>query len=236
VIYPLAFLVLTYAVAAIPFAVVITTLWGGEVDVRAEGSGNPGATNVARLYGWGMGGVVMALDIFKGLAPVVAARLLWPAWDPWWGALVALVAFSAHVFPVYLEFRGGKGVATASGGLVALAPLPTLGAAAVWAALLAITGRSSVAALGASVVALGLAVWLAPQVVALAVVLAVAIGVTHTANLRRLFRGEEKAVVPTARWTHRPAEGAIDALEQGPAGLGGVAPDPWPRAPAEREA
>lgn len=217
-IFALAFVVLTYAVAAIPFAVTISTLWGGDVDVREAGSGNPGATNVARLYGWRLGGVVIALDVAKGLLPVLLARLLWPAWDPWWGVAIAVVAFIAHVFPIYLEFRGGKGVATAAGGLLALAPLPTLGAAALWAVLLAITGRSSVAALGASAVALGLSWWLEPKVLILAGILAVAIAITHTANLRRLFRGEEAAVVPPVRWRQESGSEGERALAEGPAG------------------
>jgi len=228
VIYPLAFLVLTYAVAAVPFSVVVTTLWGADVDVRTGGSGNPGATNVARIYGWGLGGTVLALDVLKGAVPVALARLLWPAWDPWWGMAVALIAFLAHVFPIYLEFRGGKGVATASGGLLALAPLPTLLAAALWTGLLAITGRSSVAALGATAAAIGLSVWLAPQVLVLAAVLGLAIAVTHTSNLRRLWRGEESAVIRPVRWSTRPEGGAVEALEQGPAGPRGVAPTAWP--------
>lgn len=228
VIYPLAFLVLTYAVAAIPFAVVISTLWGGEADVRTDGSGNPGATNVARLYGWGMGGVVLALDVLKGAAPVLLARLLWPAMDPWWGAVVAVVAFAAHVFPVYMELRGGKGVATASGGLLALAPLPTLGAAVVWMGLVAVTGRSSVAALGASVSAILLAWFFAPQILVLAAVLGIAIAITHTANLRRLWRGEESAIVRTVRWSRAPTATGSEALEEGPAGAGGSAPELWP--------
>ncbi len=227
-IYALAFLVLTYAVAAVPFSVVVTTLYGNDVDVRMAGSGNPGATNVARLHGWALGGPVLALDVLKGALPVLAARLLWPAWDPWWGSIVALIAFLAHVFPIYLEFRGGKGVATAAGGLVALAPLATLGGAVVWAALLALTGRSSVAALGAALASLLLAIWLAPHILVLALLLAVAIAITHTSNLRRLWRGEEGAVVPPVRWSRARSGGGAAALEEGPAGEGRPAPDPWP--------
>ncbi|TVQ87409.1 MAG: glycerol-3-phosphate 1-O-acyltransferase [Deltaproteobacteria bacterium] len=223
-----AFLVLTYALAAIPFAVVVPSLWGdSDADVREGGSGNPGATNVARLYGWRLGGAVMVLDVCKAFLPVLLARLLWPAWDPWWGILIAVIAFLAHVFPIYLEFRGGKGVATAAGGLLALAPIPTLGAAALWAVLLAITGRSSVAALGASAAAIVISWWLAPQVLLLAAILAVAVAVTHTSNLRRLFRGQEAAVIPPVRWSRDEADAGERALQEGPAGVG-PAPEDWP--------
>ena len=224
----LAFLMLTYLLAAMPFAVVVTTLHGGDTDVRTAGSGNPGATNAARLYGWGVGGVVMALDIAKGALPVLAARWLWPELDPWFGAVVALLAFLAHVFPVYLEFRGGKGVATGAGGLLAIAPLPTAVAAAVWVVTLLVTGRSSVAALVAVVGMLAATWFLAPTLLPLVIGLGVAIAVTHTPNLRRLWRGEERKVVRPVRWSRAPASGARSPLHESPAGPSGTPPESWP--------
>lgn len=232
----LSWLLITYLVGSTPFAVVLSTLYGtSDTDVRTGGSGNPGATNVARLYGWGLGGAVLACDVGKGALPVVLARLLWPTWDPWFGAAVALAAFLGHIFPVYLEFRGGKGVATAAGGMLALAPLPTLAAAALWTGLLALTGRSSVAALGATFAMLGLAWWLSPEVLPLVALLAGAIAVTHTPNLRRLWRGEENRIVRPVRWSKAPRSGGAEALEEGPAGgLAGVS-DGWGGEPHERD-
>lgn len=226
----LAYLLLTYAFAALPFAVVVTTLAGGEQDVRTEGSKNPGATNAARLYGWGIGGIVMALDISKGALPVLGARLLWPEFDPWWAAVVALVAFAAHVFPIYLEFRGGKGVATAAGALLALAPLPTLGAALVWIGVLLLTGRSSVAALGATAAMVGITWWFSPLTLPLVAIIAAAIAVTHTPNLRRLWRGQESKVVRPVRWTRADGDAGLQALEEGPAGPSAAKPEAWPGA------
>lgn len=224
----LALFVLTYALASVPFSLVVTTLHGGEVDVRTAGSGNPGATNVARLYGWWVGGIVMALDILKGCLPVLLARALWPDLDPWLGGAVAVVAFLAHVFPIYLEFRGGKGVATGAGGMLALAPLPTLVAAGLWSLLLVLTGRSSVAAIGATLAMIGLTAWLSPFVLPLVVGLAAAIVVTHTPNLRRIWRGEEKAVVRPVRWSRAPSAGDASALDESPAGPMGAPPEAWP--------
>jgi acyl phosphate:glycerol-3-phosphate acyltransferase len=224
----LSWILLTYALAAVPFAVVVSTLYGGEEDVRTAGSGNPGATNVARLHGWGLGAVVMALDIGKGLLPVVVARLLWPAWDPWFGGLVALTAFLAHIFPVYLEFRGGKGVATAAGGLLGLAPLSTLAAAALWGGLLGLTGRSSVATLGAALAMVGLTAIFSPAVLPLVGGLALGIAVTHMPNVRRLWRGEEGTVVRPVRWSRAPEGGARAALEEAPGGAVAAPTAAWP--------
>jgi glycerol-3-phosphate acyltransferase PlsY len=223
----IAYLLLTYLIASIPFAVVLATLYGGDTDVRTAGSGNPGATNVARLYGWRLGAAVMACDIGKGALPVLLARLLWPELDPWWSGTVAIVAFVAHVFPAYLEFKGGKGVATGAGAMLALAPVPTLVAAAVWGAVLGLTGRSSVAALCATFAMVGLALWWSPVVLPLVILLAAAITITHTPNLRRLWRGEEGSVVRPVRWTRAATPRGAQALEEGPAGPGSRAPAAW---------
>jgi glycerol-3-phosphate acyltransferase PlsY len=214
-----AFLLLTYLVAAIPFGLVVTTLYGDEADIRSSGSGNIGATNVARVYGWNMAGPVLALDMGKGFLPVLLAT--WAFGDSlWFLGLVTLVAFLAHCYPVYLEFRGGKGVATAAGAMLALAPLPTLAAFALWGTLLAGTGRSSVASLGASTSLIGLVLWLDHDVWLIAACIGAGVAFTHIANVRRLVRGEEKAVIRPVRFGRKAATKPIgaDELEQGPAG------------------
>ncbi len=214
------FLVWVYIVAGIPFAVVHTTLAGMDTDVRAAGSGNPGATNVARLFGWRMAAPVLAADIGKGFVPVVLARLLWPDWDPWFAWVVAGVAFSGHCWSMWLEFRGGKGVATAAGTALAITPLPTLLAALLWVLTLGALGRSSVASLTAALALVAGVSWLDPRTLPYVVLLAAGIAWTHVANVRRLLRGEEKTIVRPVRWG-RPREGVERpeaALEQGPGG------------------
>jgi glycerol-3-phosphate acyltransferase PlsY len=216
----LAYLLVTYLIAAIPFGLVITTLWGDDADIRRSGSGNIGATNVARVYNWNLAAPVVMLDIGKGLLPVILARWLWPDVGVWWPSLVAVVAFLAHCFSVYLEFRGGKGVATGAGGLLAITPWTTLPTAAIWVTLLALTGRSSIAALGSAVALVGLTWTLNPD--ALPVVLALALGIawTHATNIRRLVRGEEKQVMRPVRWgrTATDEPNAEQVLVQGPSG------------------
>ncbi|MFT7521086.1 MAG: glycerol-3-phosphate acyltransferase PlsY [Kiritimatiellia bacterium] len=221
----LAYLAIAYLLAAVPFALVVSTLWGGDEDVRTSGSGNPGATNVARLYGWKLGGPVMALDICKGLVPVLGARLLWPDLDVWFAGPVAIVVFLAHCFPVYLEFRGGKGVATGAGAMLALAPIPTLIAAVIWIGLVLLTGRASVAGMASALALVGLTFWIQPAMGWLVLLLAIAVLATHTPNIRRLWRGQESKVVRATRWSRRPGGNPLEALQEGPAGVlhGGAA-------------
>jgi glycerol-3-phosphate acyltransferase PlsY len=216
----LAFLVVTYFLAAIPFGLVITTLYGADADIRHAGSGNVGATNVARVYGWNLAAPVVVLDLGKGFVPVGLAQLMWPETGIWWPSIVAATAFGAHCFSVYLEFRGGKGVATGAGGVLALTPWTTLPAAAIWVTLLAVTGRSSFAALGSAFALVGLT-WQF-NIAAMPVVLFLALGVslTHATNIRRLVRGEEKQVLRPVRWGRTPSEKLTgeDLLNQGPSG------------------
>lgn len=198
----------------------VTTLYGGESDIRTTGSGNIGGTNVARVYGWRLAIAVILLDAAKGFVPVALARLWWPDAGLWWPALVLATCFVGHCFPVYLEFRGGKGVATSAGGLVALSPRVALLAGALWLVLLGATGRSSVAALGATFGAIGFALWLDPWVAPVVVAIGLAVMATHIPNIRRLIRGEEGSVVRPVRWGRvsavRPDPDVL--LHQGPTG------------------
>lgn len=216
-------LALTYLIAAVPFGLVLTTLAGGDVDIREAGSGNPGATNVARLYGWRLGLQVLLLDLLKGFVPVKLALWLWPDAGLLGAGLVGVTAFLAHCFPIYLAFRGGKGVATAGGVLLALAPVPALFATGVWAVVLKLTGRGSVASLAAAVTVLvAVTAWALP-VLPVAILLGLGVFATHTPNIRRLAAGEERPVVEGVRWGRaRENLTAEDVLAQGPSGrLGG---------------
>ncbi len=218
----IAWVLLTYIVAAVPFGLVLTTLYGDDADIRSAGSGNIGATNVARVYGWRLALPALLLDIGKGFFPVLGASLIWPDTGLWWPAVVAFVAFVAHCFSVYLEFRGGKGVATGAGGMLVIAPVPTLCAIGVWLTMLAITGKSSLGALLAATALVGFSWFLQPEVVPVVVLLALGIGFTHISNIRRLMRGQEGQVVRPVRWGRASdAPEGSDArtlMEQGPAG------------------
>jgi len=216
----LCLLGLTYIGASVPFGLVVTTLYGDDTDLRSAGSGNIGATNVARVHGWGLAGPVVALDMAKGLVPVLLARTLWPEAGLWWPGLIAITAWVGHCFSIFLEFRGGKGVATGAGALLAIVPLPTLGAAALWTALLAGTGRSSVAALASATALVLTCSWLAPEALPVVAALGLGVAATHIPNMRRLIRGEEEQVLRPVRFSRGATDGPSveQLLEQGPGG------------------
>lgn len=224
-IVPPLYLALVYLGASIPFGVLISTLFGVGEDVRHAGSGNIGTTNVFRTQGGGVAAVVLTLDLAKGLLAVLLARWLWPEGGVWWETAAGLVAFAGHCLPVYLAFRGGKGVATGAGMMLALAPIPAVGAIVVWAALLAATGRSSVASLAAAASLVVGVLWWAPEAWGAGVALAIGVGLTHTGNLRRLVDGSEAALIAPIRRGRTPTIPPEDLLRRGPSGAP-VAPTP----------
>jgi glycerol-3-phosphate acyltransferase PlsY len=136
-------LLLAYALGCISFAVLVGR-WKG-VDVRRHGSGNPGATNVGRLLGKGWGGTVLVLDVLKGLLPVLLLAVPPSALDAGGHVPVALAVVIGHVWPVTSRFRGGKGVATMVGAMLALEWRVALPALLVHAAVKRATGYVSVA-------------------------------------------------------------------------------------------
>ncbi len=186
-----------YLLGSIPFGVVLTRLFT-PVDVRRQGSGNIGATNVARVAGPALGLATLAADVLKGLVPVVLAAGLVP---PGPGAevyrtAVAVLAFAGHLFPVFTRFRGGgKGVATAAGGFIALAPAALLVALAVFLAVATFTRRVSAGSL-AAFAALPVAVALITHSTAIgagALVTAIFVFIRHAGNISRLMAGTEPA-------------------------------------------
>jgi glycerol-3-phosphate acyltransferase PlsY len=183
-----------YLLGSVPFGVLVARRMAG-LDVRQVGSGNIGATNVARAAGKGAGVLTLLLDAAKGALPVFAAR--WLGLAPAWVAAVGLAAFLGHLFPVWLRFRGGKGVATALGLLLALEPWAALAGLAGFAAMLALTRMVSVGSMVGAV--LGAATVLAVEGVRspyawASAAMAGAILVRHRGNLARLARGEERRI------------------------------------------
>lgn len=223
----LGYLVLTYLAASVPFGLLLTTLYGSDRDLRVEGSGNIGATNVARVHGWRLGLVVLAYDVAKGLLPVELARVVWPDASLVSLAAVAGVAFLGHCYPPYLGFRGGKGVATGAGAMLAIAPMPTLVAAACWVVLLVVGRRSSVASLGATVALVIAMGSLQPDALPFGVLLGLGVVWSHLPNLGRLVEGREAAVLAPARKGRATEITGEVALAAGPAGIGAVAPPLW---------
>jgi len=182
-----ALLLLGYLAGALPFGVWVTR-WARGVDVREQGSGNIGATNVARVAGKKLGILVLALDAAKGALPVMLALRMLPE-SPRAHVAVGVAAFLGHCFPVWLKFRGGKGVATAAGVLLVLVPLAALAGFAVYGLILAVTRVSSLGSLSAGVVAVATAIFTAraPEYAVLSGLLFVFMLWTHRGNIRRLL-------------------------------------------------
>ncbi len=178
-----------YLLGSVSFAILIARRRG--VDVRAVGSGNPGATNVGRALGKRTGRVVLVLDALKGVLPVVALRVAGA--DPWWVAAAGVAAVVGHCFPIWHGLRGGKGAATGLGATVAASPIAGVAAAITYLALEKITKRASVGSLGGAAMGAGVLVaveGVGPLAAMGAGVLALVV-LRHVENIGRLVRGTE---------------------------------------------
>ena len=186
---------LAYALGMFPTAALVTRRAGK--DVTQEGSGNPGASNVARLMGWKAGLLVLLLDMGKGaLAAGVGLAL-----DGHRGAfLLGVAAVLGHVFPITRRFKGGRGVATAAGVLVVVFPLVSAILAVVWLVIARGFKKASIASVVCAVLFPVIVALRGNSVLDIAVTSALAaiIVVRHFANLRRLVRGEELGLERTA--------------------------------------
>lgn len=181
-----------YLLGSVPFAIVLVRLFRG-VDVRTQGSGNAGATNVLRTAGKPLAIGTMVLDVAKGVVAVLLMRSL--TVDPRWLGAAAVAAVLGHVFPVWFSFRGGKGVATAIGGFAVLAPWAVLTVVGAFALVVATTRLVSLGSLTAACVlplALRLLLHAPDALVVAAAATSAVVVVSHRANIRRLLAGTER--------------------------------------------
>jgi glycerol-3-phosphate acyltransferase PlsY len=187
-------LLVGYLLGSIPFGVVLTRL-SGTGDLRAVGSGNIGATNVLRTGHKGLAAATLLFDGLKGTVAVLIARQLWPGVEELAEAFAAAGAVIGHCFPVWLRFRGGKGVATLLGVSLGLAPVLGLVFALAWVAALLLARISSLAGMAAAVLT-PLAAWLLDHdtYALVLAVLAVLVLVKHRDNIVRLRAGTEPKV------------------------------------------
>lgn len=185
-----------YLAGSIPFGLLIGKLNGK--DIRKEGSCNIGATNVTRVVGPWWGKLCFLCDFLKGYLPVFAVMHFYPA-ESWLIAGTALATMLGHIFPVYLGFKGGKGISTAAGAALALCPLAVVIAGAVWAAVFFLSRYVSLASLAAAL-ALPLSAWLLKFFAGfqlslpagfLLILFAVLAFWRHRSNIVRLLNGTE---------------------------------------------
>jgi acyl phosphate:glycerol-3-phosphate acyltransferase len=184
-----------FLLGSVPWGVIVTRLFS-DVDIRRAGSRNIGAYNVYRVAGKKLGVMTLVGDLSKGAIPALAA-VHWFGISGWkgelWVCLVALAAFAGHLFPVFLGFKGGKGVATAAGCFLVISPLVFLVCVLVYMLVLCTSGYSSAGSLSAAAVLPG-AIWLATHSVPItgcAFVMALLIFARHAENIRRLVHGME---------------------------------------------
>ena len=187
---PTLALLLGYGLGSIPFGILLTRAFGAG-DLRQVGSGNIGATNVLRTGRKGLAAATLLLDLAKGAAAVLIAGRLFPGEAP----LAAIGAFVGHCYPLWLKFRGGKGVATLMGIVLALHWPIALLYAAIWLGLLALLRISSVAGMAAAISApVGAALFGRFDLVMLLLVLALIVLWKHGENIERLLTGNEPRI------------------------------------------
>jgi glycerol-3-phosphate acyltransferase PlsY len=204
-------LVLSYLIGAFPSAIVIARIQRG-IDIREHGSGNAGATNAWRVLGWRGGLPVALIDVAKGAAAALGIARIplapLPASLKIVAILCGLAAVLGHVFPVYTGFRGGKGVATAGGMLLATGPIPVGCALGVFLLMLSLFGKVSLGSIVAAW-AIPVAAFLLnhytdfaypPLFIGLTAGLAVFILYTHRSNIGRLLKGEERTFPRLQLW------------------------------------
>jgi len=198
-------IIIAYLLGSIPFGyLIVRQKLGG--DIRQSGSGGTGATNVSRRAGKAAGIVTLLLDAFKGSLAVVLAKMILTGPSPsvdWFIATAAIAAIVGHIFPVWLKFRGGKGVATGVGVFLILAPVALLSAGVLFVAIVALTRYVSLGSITAAAT-LPLCVWLQTVFVepvadlrplfTAAIAGALLIIFAHRGNIGRLARGTESRI------------------------------------------
>jgi acyl phosphate:glycerol-3-phosphate acyltransferase len=215
-----------YVAGSIPFGLLVARVFG-RIDLREHGSGNIGATNVARTMGFRWGGLVLLLDALKGgLSTLWLPPALYGTDTAGFTHLrvaCGLAAVLGHMFPCWLRFRGGKGVATALGVVAVLAPTGTVAAAAVFALVFAATRIVSIASLTGSAFFAATELWLLRpnpfavehwSMAAFSLAVPLLIVFRHRANIRRLWRGEEPRMSRSVSKGPRAGAAEDDAEEE----------------------
>ena len=180
-------LIVSYLLGSISPAILLGKARG--IDIKKEGSGNAGTTNVLRVMGGKAAIITLTVDILKGLLPALIFGHVFG--DPVYGYLACLLAFIGHVFPVYYGFKGGKGVAVAFGGLLGVNWMIALLCLLTVVVLTLISKRMSVGSIAGAISAVPYTIWLEPKAIPYIAVMALLIVFMHRGNIKRLINHEE---------------------------------------------
>lgn len=185
------FVLFAYLAGSVSSAIIVCRIMGLP-DPREQGSKNPGATNVMRIGGKKAAGITLLGDMFKGLLPVYVAKMMGAPIDVL--ALTGLAAFLGHLYPVFFEFKGGKGVATSVGVLLGFSWILGLAVMATWLLIYKFSKISSLSALVASVLSSAYAWYIveSPGLVGVCLFMTVLLLWRHKSNIQRLLAGEER--------------------------------------------
>lgn len=203
IVYNIGILIIAYLIGSVP-----TSVWIGKsffgIDIRERGSKNAGATNAMRIFGWKAGLTVLVVDVLKGWMAVNLIRLT-NYYIPETGdfiefqLLLGIAAIVGHIFPIYVGFKGGKGVATLFGLVLAINPEPTLLCVGVFIATLLVTKYVSLSSMIAGFAFPVLVIFVfkttTPSLVLFSLIIALLLLFTHQKNIERLIRREEKKVL-----------------------------------------
>ncbi len=185
----LLLILFAYLLGSVLFGELIAKRKG--IDLRSVGSGNVGATNVSRALGKKYGVLVFFLDFFKGLFPVILSRIYFGL-ESWTTVFVGIAAFLGHLYPIFHNLRGGKGVATAFGVLVGISPTIALLSFFIWLLVFKLKGYVSLASLTASLFAFALSLLLLPlKLIFMVFFITLLIIYKHRDNIKRLLEGTE---------------------------------------------
>ncbi len=187
------FLILSYLAGSIPFGFVLTRYYAG-IDIRAKGSGNIGFTNVLRVVGKKAAFLTLAGDTLKGFLPVVAAKLFFN--DNNLAAAAGIISIIGHDFPVFLRFKGGKGVATSFGALFGLMPFAGVFTLAIWLTVFYLWKYSSLAAITSYLILPLIIVFVdfTSTNIVFALLITILLLIKHVKNIKRLLNGTESKI------------------------------------------
>ena len=193
ILFKILIVLLAYLISSIPTAYILFKIKRGD-DIRKYGSGNVGGTNIIRTLGTSWGILTILADVIKGFIPVLISYLVYPS-DLVLVAVVSIAAVLGHIFPVYIKFKGGKGVATTVGVGIGLFPYSVLITAIVFIAVFFFSKRVSLASI-ISAVMFPIVVFLnpsinSPSLTIISIAIGVFIPVMHHKNIKRLLKGEE---------------------------------------------